>query len=106
MSSHIAIPSLSQWAEQRLTALYKATDEASLEAAYNAFLAADAQITVNGKHLSGDAYKKQLLASKVLETGAQVVYSGAVEVPENTHRQTQVRASLHCTVDGEVLTRK
>lgn len=87
--------SLTQWAEQHLTALYKATDKASLDAAYDAFLSTDAKITVNGKHLSGEAYKKQLLASKVIETGAQVAYSGAVEVPEDAGRPAQVRALPH-----------
>lgn len=81
--------SLTQWAEQRLTALYKATDRASLDAAYAAFLAEDATITVNGKHLSAKAYKKQLL-----DRAVQVAYSGAVEVPEDAGSPSLVRASL------------
>ena len=105
MSSNIVFPTLSKWAEERITALFTTTDEESFNGLYNATFAKDAKITVNGKHLSGEAYKKQLLASKVIETGAQVAYSGAVEVPEDAGRPAQVRAlPHHCISLGSILT--
>lgn len=90
MSAIVLPPStltLTQWAQQHLTELYQATDEATLDAAYAAFLAPDASITVNGTRLSGDAYKAQLLLPS---RGAQVAYSGAVEVPDDAGRPSQV----------------
>lgn len=95
MSSNIVLPSLSTWAEQRLTALFQITNETDFDAAYAAFFTKNPKITVNGKTLSSDAYKKQIWSGKGLEQGAQVAYSGAVEVPDNTAKPIEVCDEPH-----------
>lgn len=98
MSSAIVLPSLTAWAEQRLTALFTTTDEQSFDAAFDAFVAADTtSIVVNGQKLSREQYKQQTWKDKFLEAGAQVQYLGAVSVPSDPSEPVKVclRSLLH-----------
>ncbi|KAJ7448437.1 hypothetical protein B0H11DRAFT_2080853 [Mycena galericulata] len=83
MSVNIVLPPLKTWAQQHLSSIIKATAPAALDSAFDAFLSKHATITVNGKRLSHDEYKKQLQGQGFDEAGAIVTFSGAVEVPAN-----------------------
>ncbi len=81
MSSIPLLPTLSTWAQNRLTALFSATTQDDFDTAYENFVAKQVHITVNGKHVSRADYKTQLWQEKGLESGAEVSYPGTVEVP-------------------------
>ncbi|OBZ77565.1 hypothetical protein A0H81_02238 [Grifola frondosa] len=86
MSTNIVLPSLTDWTEQRVTALLTTTTEADFNTAFDAFLSKNVTITVNGQDLTRDQYKQQLRQEKFDEAFAQVQFSGAVEVPADTNR--------------------
>ncbi|KAJ7145724.1 hypothetical protein C8R44DRAFT_755751 [Mycena epipterygia] len=83
MAVNIALPSLRIWAEQHLSSIIKATTQTAFDAAFDGFLSKSATVTVNGKHVSRDEYKKQLQGEGFDEAGAEVTFRGAVEVPAN-----------------------
>ncbi|GBE87226.1 hypothetical protein SCP_1004730 [Sparassis crispa] len=84
MSTDIVLLSLINWTESLLTAILNATTEATFNEAFDAFLSQDVHITVNGKHVTREQYKKQLSSEKWTERTsdpASVAFEGAVEVP-------------------------
>ena len=90
MSTDIVLPTLSRWAEQHITALFQATNEDDFNSAYDAFFTKNPHIVVNGKHISTSDYRKQLLQGKFAESGAQVAFTGAVEVPTDSSKPVDV----------------
>ncbi|KAJ7079639.1 hypothetical protein B0H15DRAFT_501276 [Mycena belliarum] len=92
MTANIVLPPLKTWAEQHLSSIIKATTQTAFDAAFDAFLSKHATVTVNGKHLSRDAYKKQLQGEGFDEAGAIVTFSGAVEVP--TDQKNPIQAGV------------
>lgn len=102
MAANIVLPTLTAWAEQRLTALFNAKDESTFDDAFDAFVAADpSSIVVNGQRLSRAQYKQRLWQDKFLELGADVTYLGAVSVPKdpsNTFDAGEVGVFLSATV--------
>jgi hypothetical protein len=85
MSVNIVLPSLRNWAEQHLSSIIKATTQTAFDSAFEAFLSKHATITVNGKNVSRDEYKKQLRGEGFDEAGAIVQFGGAVEVPSENN---------------------
>ena len=97
MAANIVLPQLAQWAQQRLTAIFQATDESTFGDAFDAFVAAQpTSIVVNGQPLSRDAYKAQIWRDKFLEAGAQVKFLGAVSTTSNPEQPVTVRPSPQC----------
>ncbi|KAF7977484.1 hypothetical protein HWV62_3436 [Athelia sp. TMB] len=100
MSSAIVLSSLTEWAQERLNSILTATTEADFDAAFDAFvIKQDAHITVNGHHVSRDAYKQQMLGESAvggLKQSAEVAFGGAVSVSANKAVPTdsEVRSSL------------
>ncbi|KAH9936906.1 hypothetical protein B0H21DRAFT_825469 [Amylocystis lapponica] len=95
MSSRIVLPSLPNWTEQRLTAIFRATNPADFDAAFDAFVAPDAHITVNGKPLSHAQYKQRFASEKLEERAqdpAQVAFSGTVAAPATANESGGVGA--------------
>lgn len=90
MSVNIVLPPLRTWAEQHLSSIIKATTQTAFDAAFDGFLSKSATVTVNGKHVSRDEYKKQLQGEGFDEAGAEVTFSGAVEVPADQNNSIQV----------------
>ncbi|PCH42872.1 hypothetical protein WOLCODRAFT_74217 [Wolfiporia cocos MD-104 SS10] len=80
MSGPILQP-ISSWAESRISEIYTSTTAADFDTAFNNFLAENAQITVNGKNISRDEYKKLLLQQKADERNANVRFQDTVTVP-------------------------
>ncbi|KAF7306231.1 hypothetical protein MIND_00413700 [Mycena indigotica] len=80
MSVNIVLPGLQAWAEQHLSAILKATTADDFDTAFESFVAKHATIAVNGKSVSREEYKKQLQGEGFNEAGAEVSFSGAVEV--------------------------
>jgi hypothetical protein len=83
MSTNIVLPTLSTWAASRLSGLLQSTTQATFDAAFDDIFAHDCDITVNGKHLSSEQYKQQLLeqsGAAPLERDASVTVQGQLEV--------------------------
>ena len=93
MASNIVLPTLTAWAEQHIVALFQATDEATFDEAFSAFFTKNAKITVNGQHVSLADYKKSIWQAKFLEAGAQVAFTGAVQVPSDADKPFDVSFS-------------
>jgi len=76
-------PSLTNWTEQHLTTLFQATALADFNNAFDAFIAHNASITVNGQKTSRDDYKQMLGNKTAGEASASVNFLGTVEIPTN-----------------------
>ncbi|KAJ7657812.1 hypothetical protein DFH06DRAFT_1327869 [Mycena polygramma] len=85
MASHIVLPPLKTWAEQHLSSIIKATSTTAFDSAFDGFLSKNASITVNGKSVSRDEYKKQLQGEGFDEAGAIVQFKDAVEIPSESN---------------------
>ncbi|KAF8209965.1 hypothetical protein K438DRAFT_1521230, partial [Mycena galopus ATCC 62051] len=72
------------WAERRLSSIYKAPTQPEFTEAFDAFLSAKATVTVNGKHLSVEQYKKMLQGEKFNKTSASIEFHSAVDVPTDS----------------------
>jgi len=86
MSTNIVLPTLSAWAVSQLTGLLQSTTQAAFDAAFDAIFASDCNVTVNGKQLSRDEYKAQLLeqsGASPVEREASVNVQGQLEVQGN-----------------------
>jgi len=81
MSTNIVLPSLSNWTETHISAIYKATSQTATSNALDNFLSKDAVIVVNGKKTSRTDLSKELQSEKFFEVGASVTFLGVVEVP-------------------------
>ena len=90
MASNIVLPTLTAWAEQHITTLFTTTNQDDFNAAFDAFFTKDAQITVNSQSVSLADYKTAIWQAKFLESGAQVAFSGAVQVPFNADKPFDV----------------
>lgn len=85
------LPPLTDWAEGHLSAILKATTEAEFDNAFDAFISTRAHITVNGKNISREQYKQQLIGeSAVNKQSASVQFNGTVEVPTDTEQPVDV----------------
>lgn len=74
------IPTLTEWAKTRVTALFEAKTAQEFDDAFNAFLAHHVDsIVVNGKKLSKAEYKASLERLRAPELSAKVEYLGDVE---------------------------
>ncbi|KAI9570569.1 hypothetical protein HD554DRAFT_2083105 [Boletus coccyginus] len=83
MSVNIVLPSLSAWAASRLSGILQSKDQAHFNTAFDATFAARCDITVNGKPVTREEYKAQLLeqsAADPEETGTIVNIEGQTEV--------------------------
>ncbi|KZT67890.1 hypothetical protein DAEQUDRAFT_728669 [Daedalea quercina L-15889] len=89
---------LTRWAENSISAIYKAPKQDDFTHAFDAFIAEDAQITVNGKHLSRAQYKELLQGERALEQSASVSFLGAVEVPAHTKELEAVSRNVSAMI--------
>ena len=80
MTSNIVLPPLPKFVQQRITALYSAKTPADFDDAFDAFVAEDARITLNGKHVSRNTYKKMIKGEISNDAGAEVTFQGVVSV--------------------------
>jgi len=93
MSVAIVLPTLTAWVEGHLSAVLKASTTANFDSAFDGFVSKHATITVNGRRLSRDEYKQQLLGeSAVNKESTSVKFDGVVEVP--TDEEQPVKAGL------------
>lgn len=91
MTSAIVLLPLKSWAQSHISAILQAPTKPAFDSAFDAFLAKDAKIMLNGKPISREAYKDELRSEKFDEAGAQVTVSGAVEVPKDQDKPVEVR---------------
>ncbi len=81
MSVNIVLPNLPNWVQQRVNTLYGAKTTEEFDAAFDAFIAKDVTIKVNGKSVSRDDYKTMVQGEITGDVGAQVTFNGVVSVP-------------------------
>lgn len=96
MSVNIVLPTLSAWAASRLTGILESKTQGAFGAAFEATFATHCNIVVNGKTLSRDEYKAQLLqqsAAAPEESNAVVNIEGQTEVEIGGQGQLVRRAS-------------
>jgi len=89
MSSAIVILPLKSWAQSHISAILQATTKSAFDSAFDAFLAKDVKVTLNGKAISRDAYKVELSREKFDEEGAQVTFGGVVQVPKDQDKPVE-----------------
>ena len=83
MSSNIVLLSLSLWTQDHIRTIYQAATQSATEAAIDAFLAKDVQITINGTEISRTDFVNQINSEKFAEARATVTFAGTVEVPSD-----------------------
>lgn len=81
MASNIVLPDLPTWVQRRITTLYSAKSADDFGGAFDAFVSENAKITVNGKSVSRDEYKKMIQGEIIADAGAEVTFNGLVSVP-------------------------
>ncbi|EKM52786.1 uncharacterized protein PHACADRAFT_261414 [Phanerochaete carnosa HHB-10118-sp] len=96
------ILTLDSWVEQHLQEVLTAKSQTAFDDAFDAFVALDASITVNGQHMSRAEYKKTLWNDEAHETSGTVTFKGTVAVPKNSKAIVQTgevgvffEASIH-----------
>jgi len=72
---------LTAWAEEHLTTLYKVTSQADFDTAFDSFISKHAVFNVNGFIVSRGQYKNQLRQEKRGEKDVSLKFVGTVEVP-------------------------
>lgn len=70
---------LNLWTENHITAIYKATNRADFDKAFDEFIDKNAQITLNGRKIGREEYKLQLVGEKFFERSADVSFVGSVQ---------------------------
>jgi hypothetical protein len=94
MSVNIVLPTLTAWTEGHLSSVLQATTSTDFDSAFDDFLSKNVTITVNGRHLSRDEYKQQLLGeSAVNKESTSVKFDGVVEV--STDQEQPVKVLLY-----------
>ncbi|KAI1795406.1 hypothetical protein LXA43DRAFT_41125 [Ganoderma leucocontextum] len=81
MPTDIVLPNLPNWVQQRVNTLYGAKTTEEFDDAFDAFIAQDVTIKVNGKPISRDEYKTMVQGEITGDVGAQVTFNGVVSVP-------------------------
>ena len=94
MSTAIVLPTLTQWAEDHITAINKATNDKDLSHALD-FLSKNATIVVNGVHISRVEFEKQLQGEKFEEIDATISFLGAVQVPADKDKPVDVSSMMY-----------
>ena len=84
MSVNIVLPDLPNWVQQRINTLYGAKTTEEFDDAFDAFIAKEVTIKVNGKLISRDEYKKMVQGEISTDVGAQVTFNGIVSVPSES----------------------
>lgn len=80
----LVLPTLTAFTSSRLTAILTAKTAADFNTAFDALFASNVNIIYNGKQVSRDQYRAQLLgqsSAAVEERGASVTVEGQLEVP-------------------------
>lgn len=73
--------SLISWTQDRIIALYRATNSDTFDAAFDTLLHDDVQIYVNGVRLTRDEYKRRIQGQRPTAHAATVAFFNCVPVP-------------------------
>ncbi|KAG2362547.1 hypothetical protein BDR07DRAFT_1609369 [Suillus spraguei] len=80
----LVLPTLTAFTSSRLTAILTAKTATDFNTAFDALFASNVNVIYNGKQISRDQYRAQLLgqsSAAVEERGASVSVEGQLEVP-------------------------
>ncbi|GBE77643.1 hypothetical protein SCP_0105230 [Sparassis crispa] len=89
--STINPPSITQWAEEHLRAIFNAVSEDVYDNAFDAFISKHVHVTVNGRYLSREHYKRLLRFEKIFDLAAapaELSFEGVVEAPADEDHPT------------------
>lgn len=90
MSANIVLPPLSNWAAARLTGILESKTQDDFDTAFDATFTVDCNIIVNGKPVSRDEFKNQLLEQSAAgpeESGTIVNIEGQTQVETGNQGQ-------------------
>ncbi|KAI0819818.1 hypothetical protein BC628DRAFT_1423461 [Trametes gibbosa] len=110
MSSAIVLPSLPNWVQQRVSALYGAKSVDAFNSAFDLFVSEHATIRVNGNEMTRAEYKSLLQGQTSADTSAgisgTVTFGDVVSVPADGDASAigtgSVGASFKAVVFGRV----
>jgi hypothetical protein len=91
LEARIVLLSLTQWAEEHITAVTNAATEADLQTAMDAFISKNVAMQFNGASVTRNAYIKSLAATIPGRVGANVTFSSTVQVPTDPQSPVTVR---------------
>ena len=86
----VNLPSLPDWVQRSVRALYGAKSNEAFDTAFDAFVAPEARIHLNGRALSRADYKRAIRGETSGETGADVKFADVVSVPDPKFGDTYV----------------
>ena len=83
----LEIPTLDEWAKQRLTAVVTAKTQQSYDKAFDAFISQNVRITFNGKSLTRDEYKRRIRSEETFQLSSSadirnIVEAGKFDTPD------------------------
>ena len=83
----VEIPTLDEWAKQRLTAVVTAKTQQSYDKAFDAFISQNVRITFNGKSLTRDEYKRRIRSEETFQLSSSadirnIVEAGKFDTPD------------------------
>ena len=78
----LEIPTLDEWAKQRLTAVVTAKTQQSYDKAFDAFISQNVRITFNGKSLTRDEYKRRIRSEETFQLSSSADIRNIVEAGE------------------------
>ncbi|TDL21131.1 hypothetical protein BD410DRAFT_840831 [Rickenella mellea] len=78
----IPIPTLTQFVERNLTALFGAATADEFNEAFDTFISRTANITVNGVHVARGEFMAQIQSDRFAREDSDVKFFGAVEVAD------------------------
>ena len=89
MSVIFTLPS---WVHEHVQQIYAAKTEKDFDQAFDAFIAPNATIRVNGRGMSREEYKKLLHGESGIssDTGGEVSFKDTVAVPNDKDKPVQV----------------
>ncbi|EIW83968.1 hypothetical protein CONPUDRAFT_99654 [Coniophora puteana RWD-64-598 SS2] len=100
MPTDIILPTLTVWAQGALTGLLESKTQEDFDGRFESMFARVVNVTVNGKHLSREQYKQELLdqsAAGPTQQSATLSVSGQLEVEQGDQGQLEGLVGLFYT---------
>ena len=80
--SNVNLLILPDWVQQNIQQIYTAKTPQDFDTAFEAFIATNARIQFNGKHISREQYKTTIRGEIFDEAGASVTFNSVVSVQD------------------------
>ena len=81
--SNVNLLILPDWVQRGIQEMYSAKTAKDFDTAFDAFIAPNARIQFNGKHISREQYKKTIRGDAVDDAGSSVTFNSVVSVQDS-----------------------